>query len=66
MDSKLAYSIFCQKKNKYEVFHLEEIKRKPLKKKICKKILHLPTTLDLQQYRSCPCCAVKVINKHKC
>lgn len=44
-DSKLAFNLFQLKKMNTNIFQLEEIKRKPMKKKLSKKsIPNIPIT----------------------
>jgi len=65
-DSKLAYNIFMLNKAHANVYQLDEVKRKPLKKKITKKIVATPPTIEPQQQRACICCGIKAANNHKC
>ena len=63
-DTKLALNLHKQQKMCYNIFHLEEFKRKPLKKKISKRSIN--SSLASENYKICPCCDTKVFSKHKC
>jgi hypothetical protein len=66
-DSKLAFNIYSQRKNKSNIFQLDEVRRKPLKKKLTKKaVMAAPMAGETQPCRSCPCCGGKLVGKHKC